>query len=546
MNKFILKLTYTENGTAKTVTESNEDLSFVILEKNNIVEVKLNAKKKLTIENATLETSYIFRDDSLFFSNGFQSWTDTRECGKRDKLTDIGVLGKTIIGKKMGLRWVGDYTFTEYSARHGVFHSASYTYVRNGSVYDLFGAITEKNGYMTIYGDMTENKLNFVKDVEGVEFLGETVLMSIAVISGGYDEVFDKYFDMMKIKPITTNKIKGYTSWYNYYSHINEQCITRDLDALAKVTSDINVFQIDDGYQTKVGEWLSLNAEKFPNGLEPIVTKIHKNKLKAGLWLAPFGIQRTSEMVKTHSDWLIKNEKGKPICVGANWGGFYAIDIYNKEARAYLKKVFNTVLNEWKFDLVKLDFLYAAAILPRNGKSRGEIMYDAMDFIRECVGDKKEILACGVQMMPCFGKVEFMRIGADMGLCWKHTLQRKMSHREDVSTPNALGNSLYRRHLNGRAFLCDPDVFLLRDYNIKFTFEQRKLLAKVIKLFGGVLFTSDDVSRYNAEQLACMRETFKESEMKVIDVNRIGNIAVINYIENGVEAEIRFNIVTGV
>ncbi|MEG2721066.1 MAG: alpha-galactosidase, partial [Oscillospiraceae bacterium] len=336
------------------------------------------------------------------------------------------------------------------------------------------------------------------KDLEGITINGEYTAFDLFTKKGEYDEIFDSYFEAMNIKPLTDKKIKGYTSWYNYYQNINEEVILRDLDALcSKANGLFDTFQIDDGYQVAVGEWLNVDKKKFPNGMKPIAQAIHKNNLQAGIWLAPFGIQHNSQLVKQHPDWLICNEKGKPICVGGNWGGFYAVDIYNEEVRDYIKKFFNVILNEWGYDLVKLDFLYAAAILPRNNKTRGEIMYDAIDLIREAVGDNKKILGCGVQMMPCFGKVEYMRIGADMSLNWKNSLSRKMMHREDVSTINALNNSIYRRHLNERAFLCDPDVFLIRDYNVKFTFEQRKLLAKFIKIFGGVIFTSDDVNRYN-------------------------------------------------
>lgn len=86
-----------------------------------------------------------------------------------------------------------------------------------------------------------------------------------------------------------------------------------------------------------------------------------------------------------------------------------------------------------------------------------------------------------------------------------HNFAKNM-HREDVSTPNAVHNSIYRRCLNGRAFLNDPDVFLLRRTNIKFTVEQQKLLAKFIKLFGSVLFMSDNIADYDSDQL----ETFKD------------------------------------
>ena len=63
----------------------------------------------------------------------------------------------------------------------------------------------------------------------------------------------------------------------------------------------------------------------------------------------------------------------KYLFASHNWGGFYALDIYNEEVRQYLKKVFDTVLNTWGYDMVKLDFLYACCIIPYNNKSRGEI-----------------------------------------------------------------------------------------------------------------------------------------------------------------------------
>ena len=60
----------------------------------------------------------------------------------------------------------------------------------------------------------------------------------------------------------------GYTTWYNYYPNINEKIVTDDLEALSKVDADIDIFQIDDGYQTNVGDWLSVDQKKFPCGMK--------------------------------------------------------------------------------------------------------------------------------------------------------------------------------------------------------------------------------------------------------------------------------------
>ncbi len=534
---------YIADGRIKTARGDNDDFTLDIAESENGLKVTLNPKTDIRIEKFFVTRDYDFSNDSKFFANGFQSWTDTKEFSKNDRMNGLGLVGKSLFGKIFGLNNVGDYNFVEAEKEVGKFHSHSFAYVRNGDELDFFGSLTDRTGYTIIYADMNSKTLAFSKDLEGVTISEPYEILDLYFTKGTYDEAFDKYFGALGVKPLTDEKKKGYTSWYNYYQNISEEIILRDLNSLYEHKDYVNTYQIDDGYQTSVGDWFSINAEKFPNGMKVLVDAIHEKGFTAGLWLAPFGAQRGSKLAKEHPDWLIKNKKGKPIPVGANWGGFYALDIYNEDARAYIKSVFNEVLNVWGFDLVKLDFLYAASIIPMYGKSRGEIAYDAIDLLRECVGDKK-ILGCGVQQMPCFGRVEYMRIGPDMALWWKHNLLRKNMHREDVSTPNAVNNSIFRRCLNGRAFLCDPDVFLLRRTNIKFTPEQQKLLGKFIKLFGGVLFMSDNVAEYDSEQLETFRDILTDNaEIKAVNVS--GDIAFIDYVQDGKDELLKFNTVDG-
>ena len=316
----------------------------------------------------------------------------------------------------------------------------------------------------------------------------------------------------------------------------------RDLNSISKIDAEIDCFQIDDGYQTKVGDWLSTDKKKFPDDMKSIADSIHAKGMTAGLWLAPFAAVASSQIFKNHRDWFIKDENGKPYKTGHNWGGFYSLDIYNEGAREYIKNVFDVVLNDWGYDLVKLDFLYGACVLPMHNKTRGEIMCDAMDLLRECVGDKL-ILGCGVPLMPAFGKVDYCRIGSDISLNWK---AKKHLMREDVSTTHAVCNAIFRRHLDGRAWLNDPDVFLLRDTNIKTTFEQRKLLAKLNSIFGNLLFISDDVAQYNKEQLGVLLEAFDKKQYTVSRAEFIEkNIMDIDYTVNGEAGHLKFNIATG-
>lgn len=540
-----LNFSYKTGKELKTTEISNDDVSFDLRQTENGLTLTVIPKKEISDISFYLEREYEYPQDSRFFANGFQSWTDTKEFAKNELMADEGIVGKGLFGKSpFGMNLVGNYTFVEQSKECGVFHSISFAYVRNEKNIDFFGSLNDRTGYTIIYADMNKNTLRFSKDVEGITISEPYELLDLYFDNGGYDEVFDRYFAKMNVKPLTDKKIKGYTSWYNYYQKINEKIILRDLEAISEKTDKVNTFQIDDGYQTSVGDWLSINKTKFPNGMKPIVEKIHAKGWQAGLWLAPFGAQKGSKLASEHSDWLVKGKNGKPIMVGANWGGFYAIDIDNTDARAYIKNVFDTVLNDWGFDLVKLDFLYATAVVPLHNKTRGQLAYESIDFLRECVGNK-QILGCGVQQMPCFGKVEYMRIGADMDLGWKHKFFRNLTHREDVSTPNAIHNSVYRRCLNNRAFLCDPDVFLLRRSNIKFTFEQQKVLAKFIKLFGSVLFMSDNVDEYDDEQMAVFNDTLADDDMQIVAINETNNKLFIDYTQNGEPHTLGFCVTDG-
>lgn len=535
---------YNVFGKNKQTNEFNEDISWKIDEGEHGLKITLVPKKEISSVSFEVKREYDFDDDSRFFANGFQSWTDTKEFTKNERMSDLGFIGKTFFGKKFGLNYVGDYTFCRQAENSGEFHSHGLAYVRNDKALDFFGSLDERTGFTVIYADMNKNTLTFTKDLEGIVISEPYEILNLYFAIGEYDEVFDSYFETLGVKPRTVDKIKGYTSWYNYYQGISEDIILRDLRSLSAEKDYVNTFQIDDGYQTAVGDWLSIDKKKFPHGMKPITDEIHKDGLKAGIWLAPFGAQFNSTVAKQHPDWLIKDEKGKSIPVGANWGGFYGIDFYKKDAAEYIRNCFDTILNDWGFDMVKLDFLYACSIVPIYNKTRGQIACEAMDFIRECVGDKL-ILGCGVWMLPCFGKVDYMRIGADMALGWKHSLLRKMMHREDVSTPNAIHNSVYRRCFNGRAFLCDPDVFLLRRTNIKFAPEQQELLAKFIKLFGGVLFMSDNVGDYDKKQLELFHDTLSD-DAELLAVNESGDTIFVDYRQNGSEHTLKFCVTDGV
>ncbi len=508
--------------------------------------VKLTVAKPVELTLAELVYDRYFESNDAFFANGFQSWTVSREYRRGEQQNGLNPICNAIPIAKKFAGASGDYHFAQYG--RDLYHSFTYTYIRNGEKVDLLGSLNERTGYTVFYADMREKILAVVKDVEGLRFDGEYELFDIVERTGSYDEVFDAYFEAYPLKHTgRVDRMAGYTSWYNYYQSIDEKTILRDLEGLRRAEDMADIFQIDDGFETMVGDW-TIDSQKFPNGLMPIVDKIHAQGLKAGLWLAPFAAQFKAEIVKNHPEWLIKDKKGKPIVSGIAWMGFYALDFELDEVKAYIRDLFKRVFDEWGFDMVKLDFLYSAAIYPRNGKTRGQLMCEAMDFLRECCGDKL-ILGCGIPLGPAFGVVDACRIGCDAEISFKDKYYVKLTNQEIVSTRNSMNNAVFRRHLDGRIFANDPDVFFLREGGFKaakYNLTQKKLLAKVNNMFGSILFVSDDIGEYSDDMLALLKQAYTPFEGRVTCAEYIGaDTIAVNYELNGEKHRFCFNTRSG-
>ena len=442
--------------------------------------LKVILKPKTTIE-LIYARMFLPLDEGKYYCNGFQSWTDSALLSKNEKVDRMRFLGK-IANHVYNLKSFGDYDFVEQSR----LYSHTYTYIQNDKETILYGSINEELGYTSFH---FKKQMEVHKDVEGVIISEEKELFNIVRYCGTLDEVLDKYFEDLKIPKKNIRKLRGYTSWYRHYQNINEQKLLKDLNGLGTTNFKADIFQIDDGYQEYVGDWLKIDKEKFPNGLEPIIKEVKEKGMIPGIWIAPFLVEKNSAIYKEHPEWILK--KGVK-----NWSGAYSLNFELDEVKDYIRKVFN-YYKKLGFEFFKLDFLYGVAVEPQNGKSRAKIMYDAMDFIREELKDKL-ILGCGVPMAASFGKVDYCRIGCDVSLQFDDVWFMRLCHRERISTKNAIKNTIARAHLDGRAFGIDPDVFILRK-NVM-SDAQRMQLFETNKKYGSILFCSDDMSEYGEEE----------------------------------------------
>jgi len=520
------KLTYTKGKCKEAIcfeqSIETEDFSLIVsyssINGGNRKTAVLTPKTAITIMDCYLMTDENLTAENPLFLNGFQTWTESGEVMLGHSNPKLNGLAKPLLGD------YGDYGF--YKSGRDRLQSWTYTYIRNindGSL-TLYGSLSEKSGYTVFEYNKTEKKLRVIKDCKGLspQVGVPYVVFDLFTIHAEEVSAFDSYFAASEISKPRVSPCTGWTSWYNYYTKVTQTDVLENLAAFSSRKLPIDYFQIDDGYQKTVGDWLEIN-EKFPQGMAYLADEIHKAGYKAGLWLAPIICEKTSRIYKEHPDWVVSKAGINP-----GWSGiFYALDFYNPEVRDYLREVFDTVLNKWNYDMVKLDFLYASSLAPRKDKTRGQVMFEFFEFLREISGDKI-ILGCGAPLGCAFGLFDYCRVSSDVALMWEDKMLSALHYRERVSTVNALTSTIGRYQLNGRAFLNDPDVFILRNSNNRLTEDQKYTLFMINSVLGGLVFTSDNINEYTDSQLELLKTLFTEENKKVLKVKKT-DVVTIQY-----------------
>jgi alpha-galactosidase len=315
----------------------------------------------------------------------------------------------------------------------------------------------------------------------------------------------------------------GWCSWYQYFHAVTESDIRANLVRAADWP--IDVFQLDDGYQAAIGDWLR-RADTFPGPLDHLARDIAAADLAPGIWIAPFLAAPDSELVRAHPDWIVHHRSGRELVGMFNpqWGGgMWTLDTTHPAVLDHLERLARTLVEMgWRY--LKLDFTYAPSLAAvdwhdptRTPAERVRAGYDA---IRRGAGDDTFILGCGAPLGSCIGAVDGMRIGPDVAPRWHlgGGAWRPPGYEDcEPATVNAFRNTLTRSFQHRRLWLNDPDCLMLRTEDTSLTEEQTRVWARVIALSGGLALISDDLSRLDAPARRLLEE--------VLDVGRRADAA---------------------
>ena len=271
-------------------------------------------------------------------------------------------------------------------------------------------------------------------------------------------------------------------SWYQYYVDVTEQDVDENLRAMDDLGLEVDVVQLDDGYQTAIGDWLTLSG-RFQS-LHGMVERIADTGRASGIWCAPFLVGAGSHTALTRPEWLVRNLAGEQVVANHGWGADNAVlDVTHPAAAEWLHEVFST-FRSWGFELYKVDFLFAGALDGHRHEdvSAVEAYRRGLGVIRDAVGSEAYLLACGAPIFPSVGLVDAMRISPDIST-------RYEPEDGDLSQPSQRAATLTgsaRQFLGDVFWVNDPDCLLARP-----DVERREAWAAHVERVGGLVSSSD-------------------------------------------------------
>ncbi len=289
-------------------------------------------------------------------------------------------------------------------------------------------------------------------------------------------------------------------SWYTgFYDRFQWDDLRDNMEAAGGAPQKIEYFQLDDGYQTAVGDWKE-TLPCLPEGLEGFANRVREAGMKPGVWVAPFAVGRDARVCREHPEWLVRGPSGKPVRAGFMAGRFrlrpyYALDLTRAAVLDWLRDLFQTLAG-WGFELFKLDFL-AAGTVPGTRERReltaAQAYHNGLAAIREAVGDRPLMGALAPQLCG-LGIMDIQRVSTDSsfgGNSWESSLQRWTGDSVTPGVRNNLRNNFTRFFLDERLWLNDCDAVLCGGLSPA---EQKTHMA-VNLLLGGVFQVGFDLRK---------------------------------------------------
>jgi alpha-galactosidase len=313
----------------------------------------------------------------------------------------------------------------------------------------------------------------------------------------------------------------GWCSWYCFGPSVTAQQVLDNLDAIAKSVPALKYVQIDDEYQSAMGDWLDTGAA-FGGNVRTVLAEIKRRGFEPAIWVAPFVAEEQSSVFQQHPDWFITDAAGAPLrsdrVTFGGWrrGPWYALDGTHPAVHEHLAHIFKTMREEWGCTYFKLDANFWGAM--HGGRfhdpkaTRIEAYRRGMQAILRGSGDSF-ILGCNHPIWPSAGLIHGSRSSNDIKRLW-----------DRIATTGR--QNLSRNWQNGRLWWNDPDAVVLAS---DLTDAECRFHATVIYASGGMVLSGDDLTKLPPARAAMLKKLLPPTGVAAAfedDTLRVGTVTL--------------------
>jgi alpha-galactosidase len=119
----------------------------------------------------------------------------------------------------------------------------------------------------------------------------------------------------------------------------------------------IERFVLDDGWfrnrrddRAGLGDWY-VDDQVWPDGLHPLVERVHRLGMEFGLWFEPEMVNLDSDLARAHPEWLFGTDHGP----GLPSRHQHVLDLGHPQAYAYLLERISSLVGEYRIGYLKWD-----------------------------------------------------------------------------------------------------------------------------------------------------------------------------------------------
>jgi alpha-galactosidase len=480
------------------------------------IKIILHPKEDVLINELYIHLPYHFQASDQIFCNGFQSQTESLLYSPQQSLPFVK-------------RWAGQHWQQTGMNRHphtrdssANMHSWTYSYIQkaNGRCF-LIGSLSEQTGFTIIRYYCNQHVIKVVWEAVDFKLTHSFPALDVVILEGRENQVFDRYAALLELGE--ANELPPLRSCMAVAIGLRTEDLQQTQALLAEQEVPIDMVLLQEGYPLAMGDWLQ-DADQVPKGIPTVAQQAHAAGLKAGIRLAPFLCSASSDFFKNKKQCLLKDRSGRLLTIkdaAAPGHYFYILDFSNKTVTDYLLSFFQALSKQWSFDFMVLDYLYAVCLQPPAHRTMGQLMCDALNFLRKAC-NQSFLIADRVPLGAAFGRVDYAALTTYPIRQWENSWLAWNQVRERGTALSNMPTQVHRRHLPFRMFQQAPALLIMPALLSRFSLAQQQSLLLVNSLCGaGFIFSNKSISQQEEEVVSEFKQAIKDQQAQITQVVRL-------------------------